>query len=69
MPNYKYVCVECEYTEFVELPISYDPKALFACGSCGFKMTRRIIGGNFKIGKETLGAWYKKKTGKEFMGD
>lgn len=68
MPNYKYVCVDCGYTEFVELPISHDPKALFACGECGFQMTRRIITSKFQVERETLGKWYKEQTGKDLLG-
>ncbi len=71
MPNYKYTCSSCNHCKIIELPISCDPKKIFCCDSCYTgNMTRKIIGSNnFTIGKETLGDWYKKETGRELLGE
>ena len=71
MPNYKYACEVCGASWNVPLPISSDPKNKITCKyrRCHGKASRRIIGGDFKTEKETFGDWYKKKTGKELLGD
>lgn len=70
MPRYKYVCGRCSHNEVIELPISCSPKKIFCCSDCGVgNMTRRIIGSNsIAVKRETLGEWYKKNTGKDFLG-
>lgn len=71
MPNYKYTCIVCDKTWLQTLPISFNPKDRVGCPVkiCHGSGQRKIIGANsIKMGKETLGDWYKKKTGKELLG-
>ena len=69
MPNYKYACDACGGSWTVAMSISSDPKEKITCRylKCNGIGSRRIIGGNFNIGKETLGKWYKKNTGKDLF--
>lgn len=69
MPNYLYKCTECEFAQTLALPISFDPSQKMMCSGCnGTTMTRRIGAPKFCIKGESLGSWYKKSTGKEFLG-
>ena len=71
MPNYKYICNVCGGSWRKEMPISSDPKEKILCNfsRCHGRGERRIIGGSFKVERETLGDWYKKETGRELLGD
>lgn len=71
MPNYKYQCDECEHLEWKVLSMSSDPSIRLVCPQCGAEaMSRRIVApSNIVVERETLGKWYKKRTGREFMGN
>jgi len=70
MPNYIYKCTARECGKRLErtLPISFDPTIAVIC-DCGGD-SRRIIGASssFVIERETLGKWYRNKTGKDLLG-
>lgn len=70
MPNYLYKCKECDAEERMELVISTDPNSVFSClrPLCNGEMTRRISVSQFTMKASSLGAWYKKETGKELLG-
>lgn len=70
MPKYKYRCDGCKALEIFELPISTDPNKLFCCGYCEVGNMKRIISNQttFSFSRDTVGKWYKKKTGKELLG-
>lgn len=68
MPNYKYVCNECNHSEMVSLPISTDPNKKLKCSKCtkrSFK--RRICISEFpnRVGRVWAGDWFKKTYGHE----
>lgn len=67
MPNYRYKC-NCGYEETVMLPISSDPKLPEECPDCLGDMKRVITSSTFKMERDTLGKWFKKKTGKDLLG-
>lgn len=70
MPNYKYHCELCDHTKIVNLPMSSDPKLGILCDHCANEsMVRKIIGPADSIKfRDTLGRWFKNKTGKELLG-
>jgi putative FmdB family regulatory protein len=70
VPNYQYKCEMCKHEEVFTLPMSTDPNAPLECPACKLTMmTRRIMNVNFICNtKESLGKWYKRKTGKELLG-
>lgn len=71
MPTYRYKCDMCGKEEDIFLPISSDPNKPLPCPECGLElMTRRISNKHTFVcnQSETLGKWYKRKTGKELLG-
>ena len=70
MPNYKYKCEMCQNEETLSLPISTDPNKPLTCSVCNLDMLiRRPIIASFNMnGKESLGGWYKRKTGGDLLG-
>lgn len=75
MPNYLYKCEYCGGRFQQTLPISSDPKEKFPCNltdcDAEHNSAYRVIGpgSSFKMGRETLGKWFKNETGKELLGD
>ena len=67
MPNYRYKC-ECGHEETVMLPMSSDPELPEECPECLGDMHRRISSPTVVMPRETLGRWFKDKTGRELLG-
>ena len=68
MPNYTYKCFKCEHQDVFTLPISTDPGQTFSCLKCDDEMHRIIAKPTIVVPRETLGRWFKDKTGRELLG-
>lgn len=67
MPNYKYIC-ECKEELIITMSIKTDPDIVIPCPKCKLSMKRVFQAPtDIKVEKNTLGNWYKRKTGKELM--
>lgn len=70
MPNYLYRCDLCGDEKIFNLSIMTNPRECILCEHCALcSMERRICPpSHVAMKKSTLGAWFKKKTGRELLG-